>query len=76
MSGAKWVELGALWKRKDGKPGLTGTIGQRARMVVQQNDRKRPGSKDPDYYLFVMPVEPETKDPPPREPGSDDGGLP
>lgn len=57
-------ELGALWE-KDGKRGpyMTGQING-VGVVLFRNDRKTPGSKEPDWR--VLKSKPRTEDPPTR----------
>ena len=45
-------ELGALWlKEKNGKVYMTGTINGQD-VVVWSNDRKEPGSRQPDWRVM------------------------
>jgi hypothetical protein len=48
-------EISGLWinQTKEGKRYLSGNLNRTARILIFQNERKRPDSKDPDYYLFV-----------------------
>lgn len=48
------IELCALWlnETKDGKKYMSGNLGN-AKLMLFKNDYKKPGSKEPDYRLFL-----------------------
>jgi hypothetical protein len=57
------VKLTGLWKNtdKEGKIYLTGQFNPAAAMVVLPNTFKKKDN-EPDYYLYVKPVEKKAKD--------------
>lgn len=52
------VRLTGLWRQqgKDGRPYLSGKLTGSSRLVVFPNDRKTKDT-DPDFAVFVVPVE-------------------
>lgn len=61
-------ELGALWEKESARGTyFTGSIGDQ-KVVVFKNDRKAPGSKQPDWRILKA----KPRD---REPGADDIGF-
>jgi len=65
---ATYSKIGALWKTS--KQGfITGTldvsIGQQVKVGIGVNDKKRAGTKDPDFYIYHLPeTRPVTGEPP------------
>jgi hypothetical protein len=51
------ITLGGLWKEtgKGGRTYLAGRLTPSCRIMVFKNDRKEPGSKQPDYHLVLAP---------------------
>ena len=65
----------SLWinKTKDGVTYLSGewtSYPKPVKVLIFKNDKKRPGSKDPDYTFMLAPIEPKEKLAPKEE--SDD----
>jgi hypothetical protein len=50
------IPLGGLWKQESasGKKYLSGSLGF-ANILIFVNDRKEPGSNQPDYTMFIAP---------------------
>ncbi len=70
------MQLCGLWVRKakgTGKSFMAGNIIGDLQLMVFKNDKKRPGSKDPDYQaIIVLPRAAQQTTAEGREPGSDD----
>lgn len=49
------VRIGGLWKFKDpdGKTYLSGPLNGMAMLLIYPNERKKPGSTAPDFYLYT-----------------------
>ena len=50
------IELGGLWENvsKAGQPYYSGSLG-RAKLLIFQNKHKEPGSKQPDWRMYIVP---------------------
>lgn len=69
MSGSNLKQISGLWLRekKNGGKMMSGSLNAEALEAIQdlgpcnllvfKNDRKEPGSKQPDYQLFIAPQE-------------------
>jgi hypothetical protein len=51
------IPIGGLWKQEsaNGKRYLSGAFGF-AKILIFVNDRKEPGSNQPDYSMFIAPT--------------------
>lgn len=58
------VRLTGLWKERtqDGKPYLSGKLTGSSRLVIFPNDRKTKDT-DPDFAVYVVPVEKKAEAP-------------
>lgn len=63
--GDKMIYLTGLWlnETSDGKKYFTGYLGQ-GRVMIFRNEKKRPGSNDPDYNMLIAPKPDEDKNNP------------
>ncbi len=69
------IKLGGLWNSKSGKGTISGKLGF-ARLVIFPNDRKTPGSNQPDWNMMIYEDDkPDAEKPAPTEaarPSNDD----
>lgn len=58
------IKITGLWinQSKDGGQYLSGSWGPTLRVIVFKNKNKRPDSQDPDYNLFLAPVQTQPKE--------------
>ncbi len=74
------VKIGGLYKKhrqKDGREYLTGRFGFGARLLVLPNDKKTADSppNEPDFNIFVVPIEEKPKPKPEAVPPDGDDDL-
>lgn len=57
-------KISGLWinKDKNGNQYLSGQWGSNIKLIIFKNTKKRPDSKDPDYNVFLAPIEPKPKE--------------
>jgi hypothetical protein len=63
------IRIGGLWinESKDNTKYISGSWGPTLKVLIFKNKNKRPDSKDPDYTMFLAPVESKEKSEPKDE---------